>query len=255
MPPESGGNTQEQPERRYTAMAYTEKNPLPHENTAIKKHSAIALASCMVFVTLLAFSPYGQEFSVAALIVLFLIVFSLFMLAYFKMHPLLWTLIFRRAQYRRLLEMNALVVPELEKLDDSCFVFHNITIELFHVEHLVISPGGSFIMKKYAEEGDLRAVEGVLCCGGRPLDTLTAGLWRSCHLVSIMAEKAFHVEIMPRPVIVTAPGTRAPFSEFDGIIIAATGSLHELPASSGAKIKREIVESFAYYLKGRYIRG
>lgn len=236
-------------------MAYTESNPLPHENTAIKKHSAIALASCLVFVTLLAFSPHGQAFSAAALIVLFFIVFSLFMFAYFKTHPLLWTLLFNRAQYRRLLEMNALVVQELEKLDDSFFVFHNITIELFHVEHLVVSPGGLFVVKKFAQEGDLRAVDGTLCSGERPLDTLTAGLWRSCHLVAIMMKKSFHIEIMPRPVIVTAPGTRAPFSEFDGIIITAPGSLHGLLASSGAKIQREIVESFAYYLKGRYIRG
>ncbi len=44
--------------------------------------------------------------------------------------------------------MKKLVIDELSKLDDNYFIINDFSFELFHVEHLVVSDKGMFVVSK-----------------------------------------------------------------------------------------------------------
>ena len=90
------------------------------------------------------------------------------------------------------------MVVKGDSLDDNYFIFHDMTFELFHIENLVISTRGIFVVAKIREKEPLHVENDVLYAGDTPLDTLTGNVWRICHLINIVYKKTYKEEIMPK---------------------------------------------------------
>ncbi|MBA7545719.1 hypothetical protein ES705_38091 [subsurface metagenome] len=146
-----------------------------------------------------------------------------------------------------------MIADSLAELDDSHFIFHDITFELFHIENLVISPRGIFVIGKIMHGGDLRVQNNILFAGGNPLGKTTGDIWRVCHLVNIVMKKGFKTEVMPKPILIS-PGSQTPsVTQYDGITIIPLRRLNgTVEGQKGQDIKEKLVHSFAYYIKKRY---
>ena len=98
-------------------------------------------------------------------------------------------------------------------------------------------------------------VNNTLFAGDVSLETLTARLWRVCHLLNIIISKGFNeLEVMPVPVLVTTEGGQPSMTEYKGISITSLDNLNDLITKKlKFKVPREEAEGFAVYLKQRYM--
>jgi hypothetical protein len=172
-----------------------------------------------------------------------------------KLNPLGWKKVFRRSEYERLLKSEKLVIDELSKLDDNYFIINDFSFELFHVEHLVVSDKGMFVVSKNPYAGELNVANGALYSGDQSLDSVTSSLWRVCHLINIIIRKGFNnLEIMPKPVLVLPEESKSKMKDFNGIAVAGIDELNGLITSRiRFSIEREHAEGFAVFIKQRYL--
>jgi hypothetical protein len=165
--------------------------------------------------------------------------------------------VFNRKQFEKFMEQEIRVIDRLTMLDDTYFILNDFSFELFHVEHLVVSENGVFIIGKIRDNGKLSISNNTLFAGENSLETLTGRLWRLSHLVNLITKKGFDgAEIMPKPVLVLPDESKSPINEFDGIRIAGIDELNNVIGKDlKFKIDKDLAEGFALFIKERYIHN
>lgn len=235
-------------------MAYMEGNLLNSDGNADKKRLAILSFSCILLIALIVYFSGLREvnFSIigfAALLFLF------FAVTYFKLFPMAWTLLFNKHEYDRILEMDKSIIKILMELDDSYFILANITMELFHVEYLIVSGRGIFVIARAKQTDDILLKDGVMVADAPSLDKITSGLWRICHFLNIVIKKSFKVDLMPQPVVVLAEAGAVPSKIIDDLIVCTLPDLKNIIHSSmTTPLPDGIAENLAYLLKTRYVK-
>ncbi|VVS95689.1 nuclease-related domain-containing protein [Desulfoluna spongiiphila] len=171
----------------------------------------------------------------------------------FRSNPLALTMLFKKDRFKEAVVEEEAAIAHLETLSDRCYVFNNLTVELFRIDHLVISPWGIFVMGRVRKEGELRVEENLLHAGPALLDSLCTSTWRVCHLLNIVIRKGWSQEVMPVPVIVPHSQYPSRTKAVDGIMLVEAKHLAPF-IESGRKetLSEELVDSIAAYILKRY---
>lgn len=144
---------------------------------------------------------------------------GIMVLSYVKLYPRSLHRIFKPKLFARHIQQDRSVVDELTHLGDDWFVFNDIVLELFNLEHLLIGTSGVFVLAKVRHPGKLAPRKRVLFAGDEPLETLATKTWRSCHLINILLKKWFNVEHLPQPIFLAERQYIGSCRQFDGIEI------------------------------------
>jgi len=234
-------------------MAYIEGYPGEKTKGVTAKQVGFIVIVAIMMVGLMTYFSEDWRAELPSILTVVTIILAIIVFVSFKVNPSGWRRIFRHSGLEQELAYDRLIADSLAELDDSHFIFHDITFELFHIENLVISPRGIFVIGKITHGEDLHVKNKVLFAGEDPLDKTTGDIWRVCHLVNIVIKKGFKTEVMPRPILVS-PGSQTPsVAEYDGITILPLRKLNEtIEGQRGKDIKEKLVHSFAYYIKKRY---
>jgi hypothetical protein len=234
-------------------MAYVEGYPGGKTRDVAAKHIGLIAIVAVTVAGLMIYFSDDWKAELPSIVTVTAIILALVAFVSSKVNPAGWKSIFRRSALERELKHDRMIADSLALLDDSHFIFHDITFELFRIENLVISPRGVFVIGKIAHGENLHVKNNVLFAGDSPLDKTTGDIWRVCHLVNIVIKKGFQTEVMPKPILVS-PGANSPaVAHYDGITIIPLRKLNEtVERQEGQAIKEELVHSFAFYMKKRY---
>jgi len=234
-------------------MAYIEGYPGEKTRGVTAKHVGFIVIVTIMMAGLMTYFSEDWRAELPSILTVITIILAIIVFVSFKVNPSGWRKMFRYSGLEQELEYDRLIADSLAALDDSHFIFHDITFELFHIENLVISPRGIFVIGKITHSEDLHVKNKVLFAGEDPLDKTTGDIWRVCHLINIVIKKGFKTEVMPKPILVF-PGSPPPsVTQYDGITIVPLRELNEtIERQKGQDIKEELVHSFAYYIKKRY---
>lgn len=234
-------------------MAYIKGNPVDGLKQTITRHLflmatvAVALSGLMLAVSE---NPRGELAAIAAIT---LACTGFIAVVACRSNPLALTLLFNPARYNKAATEEESVIGHLERLSDRCYVFNGLTVELFRIDHLVISPWGIFVMGRVRKEGELRMTHGTLHAGTASLDNLCTNTWRVCHLLNIVIRKGWGEEVMPFPVIVPHNAHPTELTTVDGMAIVASGHLtRHIEAGRDEALSDVLVDSVAAYILKRY---
>jgi hypothetical protein len=234
-------------------MAYVEGYPGEKIKSTTAKHWGFIAIVTVMLIGIMAYISKDWRAELPSIIFTVSIILAIIIFVSFKVNPMGWRKLVKRSSFERTLKLDHMVADMLSKLDDSHFIFHDITFELFHIENLVISTRGIFVIGKIGEEGQLQIKDKSLYAGDELLDKLTGNLWRVCHLINIVIKKGFKEEVMPEPVLVSFGTGSVAVKTFEGITITTLDKLNKfIEAQKEKKIEQELVERFAFYIKKRY---
>jgi hypothetical protein len=234
-------------------MAYIEGYPAQNSSKSLKRHLAF-MAIVMIAITgFMSDSSQSWIEQITSSSVPLIIILAIMLYVSFKVNPVAWKRIINKQAYLMNLEQDSQIADMLLKLDDTHYILHNLTFELFQINFLVISPSGIFVIDKTKSGGPLEIRENILFQNDRTMETLTGNLWRLCHLINIVLKKGYEVDVMPQPVLVI-PGTEHPgVNNYDGISIVIPSELTPLIGErKKGVLKPEVAQGFAFYIKERY---
>ncbi len=234
-------------------MAYIEGFPPQDISRSLLRHLAfMAIVMIATVGFMIDFSKDWFE-QLSSSSVPLIIILAIMLYVSFKVNPKGWKLMLNKQDYLESLRQDSMIAEQLLKLDDSHYIIHNITFELFHIEFLVIAPKGIFLIEKAKGSGDLEIRDNILFQGGRTIETLTGNLWRLCHLVNIVLKKGYQVDVMPQPVLVIPDVERLDVKTYDDISIVTPTELMSLIRDQKKEVlTTEISQGFAFYIKDRY---
>jgi len=236
-------------------MAYLEGYPPQETSSWAAKHIALIAIVIIVFIAAMPGLSENWMSRIVSLSVPLLIILALLLYVSFKINPKGWKRLINRKSYLESMKHDRLIAEELKHLDNTHYIIHNFTFELFYIEFLVLSPAGFFVLGKITAGGGLSVKDNILFKGGRTLETLTGNIWRVCHLINIVFQKGYHAEVMPRPVLIVSESQDPEINTYDGITIVKPSGLASLISGQENKpLTLETVQSFAYYLKERYAK-
>lgn len=234
-------------------MAYIEGYPGAKIKSTTTKHWGFIAIVTVMLIGIMAYLSKDWRAELPSIIFTVSIILAIIVFVFFKVNPMGWRKLIMRSSFERMLKLDRMVADMLSQLDDSHFIFHDITFELFHIENLVISPRGIFVIGKISEEGQLQVKDKSLYAGDELLDKLTGNVWRVCHLINIVIDKGFQEKIMPKPVLVAPEAGSVAVKTFEGITVTTLDRLNKfIEAQNDDEIGQDLVESFAFYIKKRY---
>lgn len=234
-------------------MAYIEGYPGAKIKSTTAKHWGFIVIVTVMLVGIMAYLSKDWRAELPSIMFTVSIILAIVIFVFFKVNPMGWRKLVMRSSFDRMLRLDRMVADMLSQLDDTHFIFHDITFELFHIENLVICPRGIFVISKIGNEGQLQIKDKSLYAGGELLDKLTGNVWRVCHLINIVIDKGFKEKIMPKPVLVVPEAGSVAVKNFEGITITTLEKLNEfIETQKDSKISQELVERFAFYIKKRY---
>lgn len=237
-------------------MAYIEGYPGRYDALRTKRHLWLILIASATLAGLTAWSALedsqsamGMGWAVLGVIVLLMTVVSL------KLNAKGWKKFLVPGRYEQELAGDTEVADHLAQLDDAHFVMHDFTFEFFHVQHLILSPQGIFVVHRIPSEARLSEHNGTLFAGQDSLESIVSRMWRVCHLLNIIIHKGFNLQIMPQPILVCAIGRKPEVKTFDAIRILPLDELNKAICSVGEKSMRsEEAASIASYIARRYLQ-
>ncbi len=180
---------------------------------------------------------------------------GLMIFSYLKLYPGSLQRVFKPQLFAKRAMQDRSVVDELIKLQDDWFVFNDIILELFAVEHLVIGSGGVFVLAKVRHAGPLAPRDGILFAGDEPLEVLCSRIWRTSHLVNILLKKWFKVDHLPQPILVAEQKYIGHCHEFDGIQIVDFQDVARRISQSPEAMDGNTVVALAKFVRERYAPG
>jgi len=236
-------------------MAFIENKVANEKGNPVLKHFMLVLLSGLTLVGGMYFFPGEREAELSAILMVVLIIGVLTIFVSKRLNPMAWKKLLNRAEFEELAAQEKKVEDSLSQLDDSYFIFSNFSFELFHIDHLVVSENGFFVLGRVPFADDLNVKNNTLFAGDNSLETITARVWRVCHLVNIIISKSFDgLDIMPVPVLVVPDAYKVSMKEFNGIAITTMSDLNNLLTKKlKFKINKEHAEGFAVYMKQRYM--
>ncbi|HOK01857.1 MAG TPA: nuclease-related domain-containing protein [Spirochaetota bacterium] len=238
-------------------MAYIEGNPEEKIAKTFPKHlSFIAITTFALFGFLLV-SSQNLTKDLYGIAIITLVALSLMIFVSFRINPLAWKKVVNKNKFQWLLSNENKTIETLSQLNDDYFILNDFTFELFHVEHLVISKHGIFVIAKSPAEGKIEIIEDSLYISDYSLESVTARLWRLCHLIKIIIGKGFDgYECMPKPILLLAHEEKSNIKDFNEISICGLSELNKrITTELTFPVKSEIAEGFAIFMKQRYMRG
>ncbi|BCS95615.1 hypothetical protein DSLASN_12470 [Desulfoluna limicola] len=234
-------------------MAYIQGNPVDGLKQTVTRHLFLMVTVTVVLAgMMIVFSddPMAEMATIAAITISCTAIIGF---VSFRSNPLALTMLFNPARFKKAVGEEEAVIRQLETLSDRCYVFNNLTLELFRIDHLVISPWGLFVMGRVRKEGELELNNSILHAGGASLDSLCTNTWRICHLLNIVIRKGWSEEVMPSPVIVPHAGHPTQLTTVDGMdVINAEHLAAHIEKGREETIGEELVESVAAYILKRY---
>lgn len=234
-------------------MAYIEGKMMAENAGAGAKRLAI-LSLSGALVVLLVFLLPATRWTVFSTVTLAVVLCLIIAYMYFRMDPYAWKRIFDRPGYERLRELDRRVIESLRRLDDSCLVLVNTTVELFNIEYLVVSQKGIYLLSKIGETGTVGCENGIPRVGGNSLENEVALLWRTCHFLGILLKKKYHIDLLPHPVLVSPDSGSFIMDNCAEITIASCESVPSvIRRPSGSPLPDGVAENFAYFIKTRYM--
>lgn len=238
-------------------MAFIEGHPQEKIKKSILSQLGFTLFAGIAIIALMIIFSDNWQKDLSGILIIVLVIAAVLLLVQYKLNPLGWMKVFNRKQFEKFMEQEIRVIDRLTMLDDTYFILNDFSFELFHVEHLVISENGVFMIGKIRDNGKLSISNNTLFAGENSLETLTARLWRLSHLVNLITKKGFDgAEIMPKPVLVLPDESKSPIKEFDGIRIAGIDELNNVIGKDlKFKIDKDLAEGFALFIKERYIHN
>ena len=236
-------------------MAYVEGHPRDKLTKSLFGQMGFTLISGIALIGIMLFFSDDIKSDLSAVLTIVLVISGVMGIVLYKLNPLGWKKIFNRKEFDIFMEQEIKVIEKLEELDDSYFVLNDFSFELFHVEHLVVSKNGVFVIGKIRENGKLSISDNTLFAGEKSLETLTGRLWRLSHLVNLITKKGFGgAEIMPQPVIVLPDQPVSTIKKFNGIRIAGINELNSvIKEKLKFNIEQDLAESFAFFMRERYM--
>ena len=229
-------------------FGYPRVKPLRQDLTSLGILMAVPLVSAVLI-----YSAYDDSYEgLVSASAVSLGLAALMAFSYLKLYPRSLQRIFKSQDFARCVEQDCAVADELGRLKDGWFVFNDIVLELFGVEHLVIGPGGIFVLSKVRHPGPLGQREGVLFAADRPLETLTGKTWRTCHLINILMKKWFKVEHMPQPIIVAGSGHIGDCLDFDGIRIMEVQEIARHIGEAPEVLNQDTTRALVHFVRKRY---
>ena len=234
-------------------MAYIEGFPPQDISKSIMRH--LAFMAIVMIVTVGFMIDFSKDWfeQLSSSAVPLIIILAIMLYVSFKVNPKGWKLMLNKQDYLKYLKQDSMIVEQLLKLDDTHYILHNITFELFHIEFLVIAPKGIFLIEKTKGGGKLEIRDNILFEGGRTIETLTGSLWRLCHLINIVLKKGYQVDVMPQPVLVVPNAEHLDVHTYDGISIVTPSELMPLIRDQKKEVlDAEISQGFAFYIKEQY---
>ena len=125
-------------------VGYPQVKPLRQDLISLGILMAVPLVSAVLIYS--AHDDRSQGLVTATVVSLGLAALMAF--SYLKLYPRSLQRIFKSRDFARCVQQDCAVADELGRLKDGWFVFNDIVLELFGVEHLVIGPGGIFVLSK-----------------------------------------------------------------------------------------------------------
>ncbi len=236
------------------AVAYIEGYPGQKTGHSAEKHIGLTAVVVIIFVGLMLLSADDWREELPTVLALATAITALILFASYKINPMVWRRLFRKSAYEQMMHYDRKVADELDRLDDNYFIFHDLTFELFHIENLIVSTRGMFVVAKIREKEKLHVQNNLLYAGDTPLDTLTGNLWRICHLINIVYKKTYREDVMPKPILVVPAADKVAVGSYEEITIVPLKKLKETIEKEAKEVmKLEIAQSFAYYIKKRYM--
>lgn len=234
-------------------MAYMQGNPVQGLKQTVTRHLFLMVTVSIVLAgMMIAFSPDPMA-EISTIAIITLACTALIAFISFKANPLALTMILNSTRFKKAVSEEKEVIHQLERLCDRCYVFNNLTVELFRIDHLVISPWGIFVMGRVRKEGALKMDKTVLHAGEAPLDSLCSNTWRISHLLNIVIRKGWSEEVMPFPVIVPHRDHLSPMKTVDGMAIVAPRRLAlHIEKDREEILSSELVDSISAYILKRY---
>jgi hypothetical protein len=234
-------------------MAYIEGYPEQNGTKSLVRHLAFMAIVMIAIIGFMFDTPEKWMEQLSSSAVPLIIILAIMLYVSFKVNPKGWSRVINKQSYLKNLQQDSQIAEMLLKLDDTHFILHNITFELFQINFLVISPSGIFVIDKSKGSGPLEVRDNILFQNGRTMETLTGNLWRLCHLINIVLKKGYQVDVMPHPVLVIPDTEHLEVNNHEGISIVTPSGLTQLIGETRKEILRpEIAQGFAFYVKERY---
>ena len=210
----------------------------------------LAFAGLITGVFLLSARDWRGELAVVvptvALVVLFMVGSSL------KLTPMAWKRLFRKQEYASLLDADLRIAKALSALDDAHFVFHDLNLEFFHCEHLVIGPGGIFSIRRARLAHEVRRDGARLAATDGRLDAAARKLWQVCHFLALLTEKSFKIRCMPQPLFVCPQDAEGAAGSAGDVPLVALEDLAARITAKKAAWPEDLPRRLAAFVHGRY---
>ena len=229
-------------------FGYPQAKPLRKDIISL----AILMAGPLVAAILVYDAANGRLWGVLSSAIVGAGLAGIMILSYVKLYPRSLQRVFKPKVFARHVLQDRIVVEDLSRLGDDWFVFNNIVLELFNVEHLLIGVGGVFVLAKVRHSGRLALRDRVLFAGDEPLEVLTTKTWRSCHLISILLKKWFKVEHLPQPILLAEREQMGVCREFDGIQIMEIKEVARRLGQSPDALDNNTALALAKFVRERY---
>ena len=235
-------------------MAYIENKTANEKGNPVLKHLLLVFLSGLTLIAGMYFFTGNRESDISAILMVVLIIGVLTIFVSKRLNPMAWKKLLNRKDYEELMAGEKKVNDKLSELDDSYFIFCNFIFELFHIDHLIVSENGFFLIGRVPYNEELNVVNNTLFAGDNSLESLTSRLWRVCHLLNIIIRKGFNeLEVMPVPVLVVPEAGQVSMTEFNGIAVTTLDNLNTIIKKLKFKVPAQEAEGFAVYLKQRYM--
>lgn len=234
-------------------MAYIQGNPVDGLKQTITRHLFLMGTVTVVLAGMMITFSDDPMAEMGPIIAITVACAAIIGFVSFRSNPLALTMLFKKDRFKEVVVQEEAAISHLETLSDGCYVFNNLTVELFRIDHLVISPGGIFVMGRVRKDGELMVKDNHLYAGTDLLDSLCTSTWRVCHLLNIVIRKGWSQEVMPIPVIIPHDKYPCRVNAVDGIALVGVNHLAPFIESDSKKtLPDELVDSIAAYILKRY---
>jgi len=236
-------------------MAYVEGNPEVKVAKTLPKHLGFIIVTSFALCGFLLVSAENLKEEWYGILIITIVAIAMMSFVSFYISPLAWKRLLNKSKFQWLIENEKKTIDTLSNLSDDYFILNDFVFELFHVEHLVISKNGIFVIAKCPFDGTAEVINGSLYSSGKSLDSVTAKLWRLCHLIKIIIGKGFDgYECMPKPILLFAHEEKSSLKEFNDITLCGLSEINKIITEKlKFNIKPEIAEGFAVFMKQRYM--
>ncbi|MCG8470602.1 MAG: NERD domain-containing protein [Desulfobacterales bacterium] len=236
-------------------MAYIQGSPVDGLKQTVTRHLFLMGVVSLLLAGIMIATSENPKGEVGVIFGVTLACTGLIAFVSLRSNPLALSMLFRPHHFKEAVRQEERAMEAFQGLPDDCYLFNNIILELFRVDHLVVSTRGIFVVGRIRKPGALHIHNGHLYADGHCQESLTSSTWRICHLLNIVIQKGWSKEVMPRPLIAARPDTLFSPLEIDGISV---DSLHEIAKKikntpKGA-LDQELAESLAAYILKRYAK-